>query len=75
MSYSFPNVENCKIRKKGWIVLIHCLSWKRDSSWGGFFRVHVYLVRDTYIRVECLGKRTTWGRRVYNVSHMVLGLL
>ena len=75
MSYRFKELEIGENRERGWFILLHCLSWKIDSSWGVIRQVHIYLVCDTYIRVGCCGKITTWGRRGYNIIQMVIDLL
>ena len=75
MGDSLPKLESGNGRKSGWLILLRCLSCKRDRSWGGICRVHGHLVCNSYIRQGCRGTRKTWVRRGYKVIHMVLGLL
>ena len=44
MGYILTNLEIGNGRKRGWFTLRHCMSWKRDSSWGGICQVHVSIV-------------------------------
>ena len=37
--------------------------------------MHVQLVCDMDIRGGCCGMRTTWSRRGYSTSHMIIGLM
>ena len=75
MSYRLPDLGSGNGIKIGWFILLHCLGCKIYSSWGEIIWVNVHLVYDTDIRGWCNGNRTTWGRRGYNISQMVLGLL
>ena len=72
---SFPNLDSGNGRKIGLFILLRCLSWKRDSSWGEILWFRVHIVCDMVIRGGGRGTITTWCRRGYNVIHMVLGLM
>ena len=59
MSYRFPDLKTVNRINRSWFVLIICLSWKIESSWGEINRVHVNIVCDIYIRGGFHGTRTT----------------
>ena len=44
---SLSNLESRNRRKRGWFILLICLSWRRDSSWGGIHQIHGRIVYDT----------------------------
>ena len=43
MGDSLPDSESGNGRRRGWFILLHCMSWKRDNSWGKFSRFMVIL--------------------------------